>query len=254
MAEEGSMTDEEATTTVDSPATESDLAVADTAVEPATGDATIPTGVEAEAEESGEPGPIPYNRFKEVNDQFKELKAQKEAEAAILQQFGFGSLEEMRQAAELEQQRLEEERVSAYYQTQVDEGELDETTAGMRRDLEIQRMQFQRERMAVQELLLQQQRQAALSVNPAAAQAPDMVDELIRSGVAPDRAAAQVAAMVERFSLAAKSQAIRQPSVPAPMGSTNQSAQPTRPQSPLDAWRAGASRSWRDIFNGKDTL
>lgn len=254
MAQEVMM-DEEAIQTVDSPATESDQIDTETSEQPATGDATGPALFDGETTDEGEPGPIPYNRFKEVNDQFKELKAQKEAENAILQQFGFSSLAEMQQAAELERQRIEEERVSAYFQSQVDEGELDETTASMRRDLEIQRIQFERERQQVRELLLQQHKQFALTQHPSAAQAPDMVDELIRAGLAPDAAAAQVAAMVDRFSLAAKSQAIRQPSPPSPMGSTNQAAQQTRPMSPLDAWKQQAARPWRDILGGnKDTI
>ena len=53
------------------------------------------------------------------------------------------------------------------------------------------RIQFERERQQVRELLLQQHKQFALTQHPSAAQAPDMVDELIRAGLAPDAAAAQ---------------------------------------------------------------
>ena len=251
------MTDEEATTTMESPAMESDQ-VAEAPEIPATEDATVLTGVEAESQgEALEPGPIPYTRFKEVNDQFRALKEQKEQEAAILQQFGFSSMEEMRQAAMAEQQRLEEERISMQFQQQVDEGELDEYTANMRRDLEIQRLQFQRERMQFQQALAQQQLTAAMASNPAAQQAQDMVNELMQAGLPADLAVKKVAQMVERFSLAAKTQAIRQPQnvAPVPMSTSNQSAQPTTPMNPLDAWRQGASQSWRDLFNGsKDTV
>lgn len=247
--------DEEATIPVESPTTESEQVSAEVPEQPATGDAIVPVDTLAETTESEEPGPIPYSRFKEVNDQYRELKAQKEAEAAILQQFGFSSIEEMRAAAELEQQRLEEERVNAYFQSQVDDGELDETTAAMRRDLEIQRMQFERERQQVREVLMNQHKQMAMNAYPSASQAPDMVDELINAGIPPDKAAAQVAAMVDRFSLAAKSQALRQPVAPTPVSASNQAAQPTRSLNPLDSWREQASRSWRDILGGnKDTL
>lgn len=250
------MTDEEATTTMDSPAMESDQ-FAEAPETPATEDATVLVGAEAESQgEASEPGPIPYTRFKEVNDQFRALKEQKEQEAQILQQFGFSSMEEMRQAAMQEQQRLEEERIAFQIQQQVDNGELDEYTANVRRDLEIQRLQFHRERMQFQQVLAQQQVAAAMAANPAAQQAQDMVTELMQAGVAPDVAVQKVAQMVERFSLAAKTQAIRQQNVaPAPMSTSNQSAQPTRPMNPLDAWRQQASRPWREILAGsKDTV
>jgi len=250
------MTDEEATTTMDSPTMESDQ-FAEAPETPATEDATVLSGAEAESQgEASEPGPIPYTRFKEVNDQFRALKEQKEQEAQILQQFGFSSMEEMRQAAMQEQQRLEEERIAFQIQQQVDNGELDEYTANVRRDLEIQRLQFQRERMQFQQVLAQQQVAAAMAANPAAQQAQDMVTELMQAGVAPDVAVQKVAQMVERFSLAAKTQAIRQQNVaPAPMSTSNQSAQPTRPMNPLDAWRQQASRPWREILAGsKDTV
>lgn len=250
------MTDEEATTTMDSPAMESDQ-FAEAPETPATEDATVLSGAEAESQgEASEPGPIPYTRFKEVNDQFRALKEQKEQEAQILQQFGFSSMEEMRQAAMQEQQRLEEERIAFQIQQQVDNGELDEYTANVRRDLEIQRLQFHRERMQFQQVLAQQQVAAAMAANPAAQQAQDMVTELMQAGVAPDVAVQKVAQMVERFSLAAKTQAIRQQNVaPAPMSTSNQSAQPTRPMNPLDAWRQQASRPWREILAGsKDTV
>lgn len=249
------MTDEQALTPVDSPAMESDH-IAEAPEIPATEDAIVHDGADVEPMgEAAEPGPIPYSRFKEVNDQFKALKEQKEQEAAILQQFGFSNLEEMRQAAFAEQQRLEEERIASHFQQQVEEGYLDEGTAEMRRDLEVQRLQFERERAQVKELLAQQQVSAALSANPSAQQAPDMVMELVRSGLTPQQAAAQVAMMVDRFSLAAKSQAIRQQVAPAPMSTSNQAAQPTRPMNPLDAWRQQASRPWRDILGGsKDTV
>lgn len=250
------MTDEEAITTMDSPAMESDL-TAEAPDNPATEDATVLDGADVEPTgEAAEPGPIPYNRFKEVNDQLRELKQMKEQEASILQQFGFSNLEEMRQAAFAEQQRLEEERIASHFQQQVEEGYLDEGTAEMRRDLEIQRLQFERERAQVRDLLVQQQVSAAMASSPSAQQAPDMVMELVKSGLPPQQAAAQVAMMVDRFSMAAKSQAIRQQNVaPAPMSTSNQSAQPTRPMNPLDAWRQQAARPWREILAGsKDTV
>lgn len=249
--------DEEATTTVESPTTESELAQA--IEEPATGDAIVTEMGEAESaeQEQAEPGPIPYSRFKEVNDQFRALKEQKEQEAAILQQFGFGSVQEMREAAALEQQRMEEANIASYFQQQVNEGELDEQTAALRHAVELERLQLSRERAQMQAYLAQQQKQTALAESPEAQQAQDMVDDLINSGLPPQIAVQKVAEMVKRFNFAAKTQAIRQNQnvAPVPMSTSNQSAQPTTPMNPLDAWRQGASQSWRDLFNGsKDTV
>ncbi len=253
--------DEEATQTVESPPTESEVQ-ADAIEQPATGDATVTEMGDAESagEDPGEPGPIPYTRFKEVNDQLRELKQMKEQEAQVLREFGFNNLEEMRQAAALEQQRMEEQNIAAYFQRQVDEGELDEHTATLRQAVEMERLQIARERAQLQAYLVQQERANALSANPAAQQAQDMVDDLIASGLPPQVAVQKVAQMVERFNLAAQTQAVKQnqsnqPVAPAPMSTSNQSAQPTRPMNPLDAWRQQASRPWREILAGsKDTV
>jgi vacuolar-type H+-ATPase subunit I/STV1 len=250
--------DEEATTTVESPPTESEVQ-ADAIEQPATGDATVTEMGDADSagEESGEPGPIPYTRFKEVNDQLRELKQMKEQEAQVLREFGFNNLEEMRQAAALEQQRMEEQNIASYFQRQVDEGELDEQTASLRQAVEMERLQIARERAQLQAYLVQQERANALASNPAAQQAQDMVDDLIASGLPPQLAVQKVAQMVERFNLAAQTQAVKQNQsvAPAPMSTSNQSAQPTRPMNPLDAWRQGASRPWREILAGsKDTV
>lgn len=246
--------DEEATTTVESPTTESEVQ-AEAIEAPATGDAIVPEMGEAEGMESqAEPGPIPYSRFKEVNDQFRALKEQKEQEAAILQQFGFSSIEEMRQAAALEQQRMEEQNIAAYFQNQVNEGELDEHTASLRQAVEMERLQLARERAQMQSYLAQQQKAEAFAQNPEAQQAQDMVDDLINSGLPPQLAVQKVAQMVQRFNLAAKTQAIRQSVAPTPMSSSNQSAQPTTPMNPLDSWRSQASKPWRELFNGSKDI
>lgn len=252
--------DDQATEAVESLPTESDELSTDTPT-PATEGASDPVEVQAVADEpvdedGAEPGPIPYSRFKEVNDQFKTLKEQKEREQAILKQFGFESVEEMQQAA-AEQQRLdEEERVKAYFQSQVDDGELDEETARHRQELAIARMTLERERAQVQEYQLVMARDQAYASHPSARQAPDKVDDLIRSGVDPRTAVATVAELVDRVTLAIKAQTVTSKPVspPPPMGSDNQSAQPTRPMTPSEAWRQGASKSWRDLLlGGKDT-
>ena len=249
--------DEEATTTVESPTTESEFQ-AEVIETPATGDAIVPEMSEAEGMEGqAEPGPIPYSRFKEVNDQFRALKEQRTAEENILRQFGFSSVEEMKQAAAAEQQRMEEQQLASYFQQQVNDGELDEHTAGLRHAVELERLQLARERAQVQSYIAQQQKAEAMMASPEAQQAQDMVDDLINSGLPPQVAVQKVAQMVQRFNLAAKTQAIRQNQsvVPSPMSSTNQSAQPTQAMNPLDAWRQQASKPWRELFNGsKDTV
>lgn len=250
--------DEEATQTVESPPTESEVQ-AGAIEQPATGDATVTEMGDADSagEDQGEPGPIPYTRFKEVNDQLRELKQLKEQEAQVLREFGFNNVEEMRQAAALEQQRMEEQNIASYFQRQVEEGELDEYTASLRQAVEMERLQIARERAQLQAYLVQQERANALSANPAAQQAQDMVDDLIASGLPPQVAVQKVAQMVERFNLAAQTQAVKQNQsvAPAPMSTSNQSAQPTRPMNPLDAWRQQASRPWREILAGsKDTV
>ena len=250
--------DDQALNTEESPSPESHELDTDT-LAPATEGASDPTSAQDVADEpegGAEPGPIPYSRFKVVNDQFKALKAQKDEEAALLREFGFESLSEMREAAAAEQQRLEEERVKAFFASQVEDGEMDEVTAAARRDLELERMAFNRERAMVQEFMILQARDAALASHPEAKEAPEAVDDLIRSGMDPRKAAAHVASLVKRFSLAAQSQATaKRPPAPSPMGTDNQSAQPVKPVSGLERLRQGASVNWRDlIMGGNDTV
>lgn len=255
--------DEQATEAVESLPTESEVTDIDTDTPaPATEGALDPAQAQEVAEgsegEEGkpEPGPIPYSRFKEVNDQLRELKARQEQEQSVLQAFGFQSLEEMQQAALAEAQRAEEQRIAAYFAQQVEDGELDEDTAARARDIELRALALSRQEQQVQQILLRQERDAALSAHPAAQEAADMVDDLIATGVPPKKAAAYAASMVERFQLAAKAAAVVQKSAspPPPMGSDNQASQPVRTMTPREALQSVASISWRKLLAGDDTL
>jgi hypothetical protein len=182
-----------------------------------------------------EPEAVPYERFREVNEQAKagkEYQSRYDQWADVIRQFednGFNSADDVRKALEAQQEQLAEQQIRDKWLAAQTEHYLDPQLAEAQAEAEIQKHRYEKLNEQVNGVLTQQQRNAALTEFPYARRAMQIVDNLIGAGLSPREAASQVHAQVEGLiesmvpelaELVAK-----QKRVPTPIG-TSQSAQP----------------------------
>jgi hypothetical protein len=196
-----------------------------------------------------EPEAVPYERFREVNEQAKaakEYQSRYDQWADVIQQFeqnGFNSADDVKRALEAQQEQLAEQQIRDKWLSAQSEQYLDPQLAEAQAEAEIQRYRYDKLNQQVNSVLTQQQRNAALTEYPYARRAVQMVDNLISSGLNPREAAAQVHSQVEGLiesmvpelaELVAK-----QRKAPIPIG-TSESAQPVvRPSEPARSSSSG---------------
>ncbi len=196
-----------------------------------------------------EPEAVPYERFREVNEQAKaakEYQSRYDQWADVIQQFeqnGFNSADDVKRALEAQQEQLAEQQIRDKWLNAQSEQYLDPQLAEAQAEAEIQRYRYDKLNQQVNSVLTQQQRNAALTEYPYARRAVQMVDNLISSGLNPREAAAQVHSQVEGLiesmvpelaELVAK-----QRKAPIPIG-TSESAQPVvRPSEPARSSSSG---------------
>lgn len=196
-----------------------------------------------------EPEAVPYERFREVNEQAKaakEYQSRYDQWADVIQQFeqnGFNSADDVKRALEAQQEQLAEQQIRDKWLNAQSEQYLDPQLAEAQAEAEIQRYRYDKLNQQVNSVLTQQQRNAALTEYPYARRAVQMVDNLISSGLNPREAAAQVHSQVEGLiesmvpelaELVAK-----QRRAPIPIG-TSESAQPVvRPSEPARSSSSG---------------
>lgn len=190
-----------------------------------------------------EPEAVPYERFREVNEQAKagkEYQSRYDQWADVIRQFeenGFNSADDVRKALEAQQEQLAEQQIREKWLNAQADQYLDPQLAEAQAEAEIQKYRYEKLNEQVNGVLTQQQRNAALTEFPYARRAMQIVDNLIGAGLSPREAASQVHAQVEGLiesmvpelaELVAK-----QKRVPTPI-STSQSAQPVvRPTEPV---------------------
>ena len=196
-----------------------------------------------------EPEAVPYERFREVNEQAKaakEYQSRYDQWADVIQQFeqnGFNSADDVKRALEAQHEQLAEQQIRDKWLSAQSEQYLDPQLAEAQAEAEIQRYRYDKLNQQVNSVLTQQQRNAALTEYPYARRAVQMVDNLISSGLNPREAAAQVHSQVEGLiesmvpelaELVAK-----QRKAPIPIG-TSESAQPVvRPSEPARSSSSG---------------
>lgn len=190
-----------------------------------------------------EPEAVPYERFREVNEQAKsakEYQTRYDQWADVIQQFeenGFNSASDVKRALEAQQEQLAEQQIRDKWVNAQSEQYLDPQLADAQAEVEIQKYRYEKLNQQVNSALTQQQRNAALTEYPYARRAIQMVDNLITSGLNPREAASQVHSQVEGLiesmvpelaELVAK-----QRRAPTPLSTAN-SAQPVvRPSEPV---------------------
>lgn len=182
-----------------------------------------------------QPGNVPYERFREVNDEAKELRKAQDAYnkwADVIKQFeanGFQSAADLQKARQEQELAQQEQNIRNKWQEQVESAYVDPSIAEARAEAEISSMRYDRVMGEMNNYMITQQRAAAFESFPYARRAEDVVDKLIQSGVSPVDAAQavhqQVAGLVESLVPELVNMLDERRSVPTPID-TGYSAQP----------------------------
>lgn len=182
-----------------------------------------------------QPGNVPYERFREVNDEAKELRKAQDAYnkwADVIKQFeanGFQSAADLQKARQEQELVQQEQNIRNKWQEQVESAYVDPSIAEARAEAEISSMRYDRVMGEMNNYMITQQRAAAFESFPYARRAEDVVDKLIQSGVSPVDAAQavhqQVAGLVESLVPELVNMLDERRSVPTPID-TGYSAQP----------------------------
>lgn len=182
---------------------------------------------------------VPYERFREVNEQAKASKDAAENygrwEDVInrLKEQGFQSAEDVNRALQRQAAEQQEQQLRHQYQQNAEAMGLDPALANTQADLEIQKRRYDELVSTMSDYMRTNQREQAMSQFPYAKRGEYIVDNLIKSGVDPVSAAEivhnQIVNLTESLVPEITAMIAQQRSVPTPID-TSLSAQPVIPQ------------------------
>ena len=177
-------------------------------------------------------GPIPYDRFREVNEQARTARQELDQWSDIIQEFrqqGFNSAADLRKAASQREAAMQEESIRTRYRELEQQELVDPQTANLQLEAELERFRYQQAMSQVSHYMIQQERQTAVAQYPLAQQAPAMVESLINRGVPPQEAVKitheQIANLRKSIQSDVTKQVAQGRNAPMPTGRGN-SAQP----------------------------
>lgn len=186
-----------------------------------------------------QPGNVPYERFKEVNDEAKQLRAAQEAYskwADVIRQFeesGFSSAADVQKAYQEQQLQNQEAQIRERWNYEVQNNYMDPEMARIQAESEVQKFRYDQVVGQMNSYMMAQQREQALQQFPYASRAMDVMDSLIQQGMNPMDAASavhrQVTGLVESLVPQLVDMVTNQQSSPTPIGSGD-SANPVVPQ------------------------
>lgn len=165
-------------------------------------------GVEQPASEpqaQDDPSPIPYERFKEVNDKARSANDRLSKWGEVIQEFerqGFNSADDLRQTIIKQQQQAQEQQIVDRYREMEAQELIDPTTGNLQMQAELERFRYQQAMAQVSQYMIDQQKSTAINQYPLAKQNPEAVDSLIANGVQPDVAARVIHEQIEKLSKA----------------------------------------------------
>lgn len=152
--------------------------------------------------EEDQPGAVPYERFREVNERAKaadSVSSELNAWQSVIDEFksqGFNSAADVQRALAEQQQYAQEAEIRDRYERLQQANVLDGPSAYAQQEAELTRVRYERQMAEVQSYMLEKQTNEAMSAYPLAQRAPELVQNLIATGVDPANAAAQVHNMV----------------------------------------------------------
>lgn len=161
----------------------------------------------------GEPGPIPYDRFREVNERARQAQQQLDNWSDViagLQAQGYRSAEDVRLALQQQQLQAQENEIRSRYQELENQNLVDSTTANLQMEAELEAFRYRQAIAEARTYMVQNEKQKAFSQYPAAQQATQMVDTLIDRGLQPSEAIKLVASQIEQLQRSLKSEVTKQ--------------------------------------------
>lgn len=245
------MSEEMVTLTSDSPAGASDSGAANAImdmvrdnVEPASMPADVNTtgvqesydvydllGVEqtpAQPVAQDEPSPVPYDRFREVNERAKTANDRLSRWGDVISEFerqGFGSAADVQAALIQQQQQAQEQAIVDRYRELEQQELLDPQTSQLQMAAELERFRYQQAMQQVSHFMLDQQKGTAYAQYPLAKKNEAMVDDLVSRGVQPTEAVRIVHEQVDRLTKALIPELLSRmqqgKAAPTPTGSAN---------------------------------
>jgi hypothetical protein len=145
-----------------------------------------------------EPGAVPYERFREVNDQAKagrEYQDRLERWSDVIQQLesnGFQSAADVQRALQEQQWQTQEQQILSEYENLSQQDVISPELARAQADAEINKLRYDRLMNQMSEYMVNQQRESALQQFPYARRGMDMYEGLIQNGMNPTDAAEYV--------------------------------------------------------------
>jgi hypothetical protein len=142
-----------------------------------------------------EPGPIPYDRFREVNDKAKSYSERLDKWADVISQFeqqGFQSAADLQKAIQQQQVQAQEESIKQRYRELESQDLIDPATAQLQLDAELQKFRYEQAMAEVSQFMVQREREQAVQMYPLAQKANHMVDSLVNAGIKPSDAVRMV--------------------------------------------------------------
>lgn len=198
-----------------------------------------------------DPNPVPYDRFREVNEKAKSANDRLSKWGDVISEFerqGYSSAAELQAALAQQQQQAQEQAIVDRYRELESQDLLDPQTSQLQMQAELERFRYQQAMQQVSQFMVNQQKDNALSQFPLAKRNPAAVDSLVQRGVEPVEAARIVHEQIDQLTktlvpeLVARLQQGR--NIPTPSGSGN-SARPAIAnggQSPAQGGRQSLSQ------------
>lgn len=179
-----------------------------------------------------EPSPVPYDRFREVNEKARSANDRLSKWGDVISEFerqGFQSAADLQAALAQQQAQAQEQAIIDRYRELENQELLDPQTSQLQMQAELERFRYQQAMQQVSQFMVDQQKNTALSQYPLAKRNPVAVDNLVQRGIEPVEAARIVHEQIDQLTktlvpeLVARLQQGR--SVPTPSGTGN-SARP----------------------------
>jgi hypothetical protein len=142
-----------------------------------------------------QPGAVPYERFREVNERAKQAEqttSELDNWRGVIDEFkqlGFNSAADIQQALLQQHQEAEEVAIRQRYQQLQEADIIDAQSAYTQQEAELTKLRYERQLEQVQEYMLRQEAETAMQQYKLAARAPGLVSNLVQQGLSPTQAA-----------------------------------------------------------------
>jgi hypothetical protein len=198
-----------------------------------------------------DPGPVPYDRFREVNQKANDASDRLGRWNDVIAEFeqeGYRSAEDLRAAMQQRQVQAHEDAIISRYRELEANELIDPSTSQLQMQAELERFRYQQAMQQVSQYMVGQQKQQAFTQYPLAKRNEAFVDQLIGKGLSAQEAASMVHSQVEQLAkslapeLLSRLQSGRTAPTPAGNGQTVRPSQQPSNQPSGNGGRSGLSQ------------